>query len=134
MKPVEPTLWTLYRDRADAYFRAMLLCKGDQQYEGAVPLLAVHSAISLADAVLVQFIGKRGSSSHREAAAALRTLCGQAKASGVAHLEKLVRNKTDWEYGDRVVAPDEIDLAYNQAERFYAWVNNSFDLSRARIP
>jgi hypothetical protein len=60
MKNVPAGRMPHHRDRADAFFRTMGLIHDDDNYEKAVPLLAVHSAISLADAILVGCTGQRG--------------------------------------------------------------------------
>jgi hypothetical protein len=67
-------------------------------YASAAGLLAVHSAISYSDAVLIGLSGRRSrSENHQEAVRALRRACGKANVDrdGILHFQRLVSVKTD---------------------------------------
>jgi len=108
----------------------MKLIQDDKDYAEAVPLLAVHSAISLADAILVGLSGKRGSdTNHRDTIEALRQLCTSKKRScdGLQHLSWLLANKTELVYGDKRLDPDtQVKMAGFRAERFATWAYKTF--------
>ncbi len=125
MKPVAHDRWTLYRERAEAYLETMKLCRGQQPYDAAVPLLATHACISLADSILVYKQGYRGAEDHAEAGRELRKLCPSA-SDGLKHLTTLIANRTAWIYGDQRLSTNQVNLAYNSAERFFAWANRAF--------
>lgn len=126
MKPVAHDRWTLYRDRADAYLETMKLCRGQQPFDTAVPLLATHACISLADSILVYKSGHRGAENHAEAGRELRKLCRSGSDHGVKHLDALIGNRTAWIYGDQRVGVNDVNFAYNSADRFFAWANRAF--------
>jgi len=146
MKPIEKHRMLHYRDRAESFFRAMQLAAdrallGDEapQYADAAALLAVHSAISLADAVLVGCTGRRGNDEdHRVASVALRALCvgRHALADGVDHLTWLLARKSDLAYNEKRLSGEDLDRAVLKAERFAAWAYRTFpELARQeRIP
>ncbi|MGA7078793.1 MAG: hypothetical protein ACLPZJ_12770 [Terriglobales bacterium] len=108
----------------------MKLIQDDKDYAEAVPLLAVHSAISLADAILVGLTGERGSDrNHRETVGALQQLCASKRKTrdGLTHLSWLLENKTELIYGDTRLDPDtQIKSATLHAERFVAWAYKTF--------
>jgi hypothetical protein len=130
MKNVPKERMPHHRERADKFFHTMKLIQDDKGYAEAVPLLAVHSAISLADAILVGLTGERGSDrSHRETVEALQQLCASKKRTcdGLKHLSWLLGNKTELIYGDKRLDPDtQIKNAGLHAERFTAWAYTTF--------
>jgi hypothetical protein len=103
----------------------MKLCQdGLATYASAAALLAVHSAISYSDALLVEMTGTRPrGEDHQEAVAALRRACAKARIEhrGIAHLQKLLGVKTDVSYGDRHVDDSKIEALCITAERFRVW-------------
>lgn len=66
MKNVPKERMTRHRERADGLFRTMALIELDGQYIEALPHLAVHSAISYADAILIGCVGRRGSDGNHQ--------------------------------------------------------------------
>lgn len=130
MKNVPKDRMPHHRERAEKFFLTMKLIQDDKGYAEAVPLLAVHSAISLADAILVGLAGERGSDrNHRETVEALQQLCTSKKRScdGLKHLSWLLANKTELIYGDNRLDPDaQIKSATLHAERFAAWAYPTF--------
>jgi hypothetical protein len=130
MKAVDRAKLTVHLQRARSLFGAMqLLVDEPQTYGPAICLLAVHSAISLSDAILIAYTGKRSiDQNHRFAAKPLRALCHTMKADddGIKHLAWLVGRKTDFSYGDRPVSDDEVRHAAQTTERYQAWVHKTF--------
>jgi hypothetical protein len=115
----------VYHDRALQLANAMELCHDDMTaYCSAVALLAVHSAISYTDAVLIKLTGQRSrSQDHKKAVAAIEKACekGQIRTDGIKHLDKLVGAKTDVAYGDEEVDHQKIEFLYVAAARFQTW-------------
>ena len=73
MKNAAKEKYVHHLDRAESFYLTMQLIGGDPEYSGggayttAIPLLAVHAGISMADALLVFQRGKRGNDpNHRE--------------------------------------------------------------------
>ena len=130
MKDVDRIRMVHHRTRAKAFFDAMRLVSDDlPSYGEAVALLAVHSAISLSDAVVVAMIGARSNAQdHVAASKPLETLCQKKRLdrSGIKHLSWLLHRKTRFAYDDDVVVYAEIKLAAIAASRFRAWVYRTF--------
>lgn len=140
MKTTDPGKASHYRDRAEAFRRALNLCKDNStdtsssevlwfQYGPAIALLAIHSGIALADAVLVLKTGERCvADSHTEAASVLKKMCGKThkNADGVKHFVWLLGMKDDVSYGDRHITPDDIKSSIIKIDRFFVWMYNSF--------
>jgi hypothetical protein len=118
-------LFAVYHRRAIQLASAMQLCQDDlAAYASAAALLAVHSAISYSDAVLIGLGGRRPrNENHQEAVRALRRACGKAKVDheGISHLQRLVGAKTDISYGDRPVDNERTTALCIAAERFQVW-------------
>lgn len=124
----------VYRSRALQLAKAMNLCHdGMESYASAVALLAVHSAISFSDAVLIRLTGQRSrSKDHRKTIDAITDACKKAKiqTGGVKHLDKLVSAKTDISYGDREVDEQTVNVLYLAAGRFQAWAEHLLENER----
>lgn len=118
----------VHHDRALQLADAMNLCHdGMESYASAVALLAVHSAISFSDAVLIRLTGKRSySKNHRKAIDAITRACkkAQIEVGGIKHLDKLVSAKTDVSYGDKGVDKQAVNALYVAAGRFQAWAEH----------
>jgi hypothetical protein len=121
---IEARLSVYYR-RATQLADAMKLCRDDlAAYGSAVALLAVHSAISYSDAVLIGLGAKRlRGEDHREAITALKRACTRAKIdhNGISHYQRLVGVKTDVSYGEARIDNERVKALYITAERFQAW-------------
>ena len=116
---------TVYYSRATQLADAMKLCQDDlSAFASAAALLAVHSAISYSDAVLIGLGGTRPRGERRqEAIAALKRACTGARVDhkGVAHLQTLLSAKTDISYGEKQVDSQRIAALCIAAERFRVW-------------
>lgn len=115
----------VYHDRALQLTNAMKLCRDDlSSYASAAALLAIHSAISYNDALLIKLGGRRSrGEDHKQAIEAIRRACGTAKIKphGVEHLRKLIGSKTDVSYGDRGLTTEKAEVLCVLAERFQVW-------------
>jgi hypothetical protein len=117
--------FTVYYHRATQLAGAMKLCQDDlSSYSSAAVLLAVHSAISYSDALLIGLGGARPrGENHREAITALKRVCTGARVDhqGIAHLQRLLSAKTDISYGEKPVDNERITALCIAAERFQVW-------------
>jgi hypothetical protein len=117
--------FSVYHRRAVQLASAMQLCRDDlSSYASAAALLAVHSAISYSDSLLVGLNGARPrGENHQEAIPSLKRACSGAKIDhqGIAHLQRLLGAKTDISYGEKPVDDDRIAALCIAAERFQVW-------------
>jgi hypothetical protein len=117
--------FSTYRQRAIQLAGAMKLCRDDMPaYASAAALLAVHSAISYSDAVLI-WLGSfrpRGED-HRDAIRALKRACTGARIDqrGITHFQRLLGAKTEISYGNKRVEDERTLALCIAAERFQAW-------------
>jgi hypothetical protein len=117
--------FAVYYRRATQLADAMKLCQDDlSAYASAAALLAVHSAISYSDAVLIGLGGVRPrGENHRQAITVLKRVCSGAKVDhrGIVHLQRLLGSKTDISYGEEQIDRERISALCIAAERFEAW-------------
>jgi hypothetical protein len=117
--------FSVYYRRATQLADAMKLCQDDlAAYASAAALLAVHSAISYSDAVLIGLGGARPpGENHRKAITALKRACTGAKVDhrGITHLDRLLNAKTDISYGDKQVDDEEVPKLCVHAGQFRVW-------------
>ena len=117
--------FTVYYRRATQLADAMKLCRDDlSAYASAAALLAVHSAISYSDALLIGFGGVRPrGENHREAVTALKRACTKARVDqqGIGHFQKLLSVKTDVSYGEKRFDDERVEALCNTADRFRVW-------------
>ena len=115
----------------------MRLCQdGMSAYASAAALLAVHSAISYSDALLIALSGARPrSENHREAIAALKRACSGARIDrqGITHLDRLLNAKTDVSYGEKQVDNERIEALCIAAERFQVWAERILERREGRL-
>ncbi len=115
----------------------MKLCQdGMSEYASAAALLAVHSAISYSDALLIGLGGKRPrGENHRDAITALKRVCTGAKIEpqGIAHLQKLLSVKTDVSYGEEFVSEVKISALCDAAMRFETWAERVLHSRKGRL-
>jgi hypothetical protein len=129
--------YTVYYRRARQLASAMNLCQDDlSAYASAAALLAVHSAISYSDALLIELGGARPrGENHREAVTALKRACTKAKIDqhGIKHFESLVSAKTDISYGDKPVNEVRIAALCEAAKRFETWTERVLQRREGRL-
>lgn len=131
MRNVDPATTQQYIDKAGHFLQGMKLLNDDvANYRSGVGLLAIHSAISLSDAISVALTGKRGKyQDHAQAARGLNKLCASNKISnrqGINHFKWLLGQKNAVAYEHRRFDDDSVRLAVDKAEKFSAWAYNHF--------
>jgi len=128
---------TVYYRRATQLAGAMKLCQDDlSAYASAAVLLAVHSAISYSDAIVVGLGGPRPrGENHREAVIALKRTCSKVGMDhrGITHFERLLSAKTDISYGDKRVDDERVTALCIAAERFEAWAERILQRQGGRL-
>jgi len=99
-------------------------------YRTSIGLLAIHSAISLNDAILAGVTGQSGKSEdHSSAARELERICGELKVEkmpGVRHFSLLLSRKSDIAYGDQRIDDNDVKTVIDRAERFANWAYTHF--------
>jgi hypothetical protein len=129
--------FTVYYRRATQLADAMTLCQDDlSAYASGAALMAVHSAISYSDAVLIRLSGARPrGENHREAITALKRACSRSKIDhrGITHLDKLMGAKTDISYGEKQVDNERIAALCIAAERFRVWAERILQGQEGRL-
>ena len=131
MRNVNPAATQQYIEKADHFLKGMRrLNEGVESYRSGIGLLAIHSAISLSDAISVGLTGKRGKYEHHaQAARALDKLCGSNKISdtqGINHFKWLLGQKNAVAYEHPRFDDSSVRLAVEKAERFNVWAYNQF--------
>jgi hypothetical protein len=131
MKNLDPVATQQYIEKADHFFRAMKLAGLEiSEYRSSIALLAVHSAISLNDAITAGSTGKRVR--HQDHRAAARELEGISRKqriqnlNGVGHLRWLMVEKTRIAYGRERLDDALVRMSVDRAERFHSWAYNYF--------
>jgi hypothetical protein len=121
----------VYHRRAIQLADAMKLCQDDlPSYGSAAALLAVHSAISYSDAVLIGLGRSRPrGENHSQAIAAPRRACASFRIDhrGIAHFQSLIGAKTDISYGGRSIDNERVRAFCVAAERFQVWAERILD-------
>jgi hypothetical protein len=101
--------------------------KGDDSYANSASLLAIHSAISYADALRVGLGDLRlASEDHRSSVESLQRLLAERRfedMSGIKNLRDLVSRKSQVAYGDERLNFRASALLATKAERFAIWAN-----------
>jgi hypothetical protein len=114
-----------YIQRARDFFQAMQLLRDDGDYKNAAGLLAIHSAISYADALRVGLGDSRlQAESHTKSIIDLRNLLVQRRyenLSGVDHLAFLLSKKSAISYGKERFDLKSVQALNQRAERFAFW-------------
>ncbi len=131
MKNVSPVATKKYIEKADHFLKGMDLLYGDpQHYRTGIGLLAIHSAISLSDAIAMGLTGKRGKyQDHGHAASALEKLCTANKISdkkGIAHFKWLLGRKNVVAYQSDRFDDSSVKIAVDKAQRFNVWAYTQF--------
>jgi hypothetical protein len=129
--------FTVYHRRATQLAGAMKLCQDDlPSFASAAALLAVHSAISYSDALLIGLGETRPrGENHREAITALKRACTGARVDhrGIAHLQRLLSAKTDISYGEKLADDERITALCIAADRFQVWAERILQRREGRL-
>ncbi len=131
MENHNPLLTAHYVERADQFLQGMRLLADDlNSYGSGVGLLAVHSAISLNDAILVAVTGKHSKGdNHQTAVHGLETACHEGRVrdkNGINHFKWLISKKSNIAYGGDRVGDKELKQSITAAQRFAAWAYTHF--------
>jgi hypothetical protein len=126
-----PILTAHYVEKADHFLQGMRLLAYDfAAYRTGIGLLAIHSAISLNDAILAGVTGqRRKAEDHSIAARELERVCGELKIEkmpGVRHFSLLLSTKSEIAYGDQQIDDNGVKSAIDKAERFANWAYTHF--------
>jgi hypothetical protein len=131
LKNIDPVATLQYIEKADHFFQAMRLAADDlPAYRTGISLLAVHSAISLNDAITAGLTGKK--SKHQDHLAAVTELERLSRKhhvgnlNGIGHLRWLVSEKTRIAYSSQRLDDALVRMSVSRAERFQSWVYNYF--------
>jgi hypothetical protein len=131
MNNISPVATQHHVDKADHFLHGMnLLADDPSHYRTAIGLLAIHSAISLSDAITVGLTGKRGKyQDHGRGATELEGLCSSNRVSdkkGIAHFKWLLPRKSAVAYRSDRLDDASVKMAVDRAQRFNAWAYNEF--------
>jgi len=131
MRNLAPLLTAHYQEKATHFFQGMKLLADDlESYKTSIGLLAIHSAISLNDAILAGVTRKRGKGEdHATAARELQRICNRLKISntnGIIHFSWLLGKKTAIAYGEQRTDESILKLSIDKAERFSTWAYMHF--------
>jgi len=131
VRNINPIATSQYIEKADHFLQGMKLLGEDAgSYRSGIGLLAVHSAISLTDAIMIGCTGRRGKyQDHLQSARALEELCRSSRVrdrKGVQHLHWLLSQKNVIAYEHRRLDDNSIRMAMDRAEKFSAWAYNCF--------
>ena len=126
-----PILTAQYVEKADHFLQGMRLLAYDYAaYRSGIGLLAIHSAISLNDAILAGVAGARSKAEdHTSAARELERVCGELKITttpGLRHFSWLLSRKSHIAYGDQRIDDNDVKAAVDKAERFANWAYTHF--------
>jgi hypothetical protein len=131
LKNLDPITTQQYIEKADHFLQAMKLAALDlAPYRTGIALLAVHSAISLNDAITSGLTGKSGKhQDHLAAVKGLESISNKhhiQNLNGIGHFRWLLAEKTRIAYG-RVRLDDAfVRMSIDRAERFHSWAYNYF--------
>lgn len=131
MKNLDPIATRQYIDNADHFFQAMKLAADDlAAYRTGIGLLAVHSAISLNDAITSGITGRKNKhQDHAAAATGLEKIVKRHRIGdlrGVNHFRWLLSQKTHIAYSRNRLDDALVRLSVDRAEKFQAWAYNNF--------
>jgi hypothetical protein len=131
LRNISPIAARQYIEKADHFLQGMKLLADDvPAYRTGIGLLAIHSAVSLGDAITIGITGKRGRyQDHVQAARELGKICapqGVSNMQGIDHFSWLLGQKNVVAYEGRRFDDKSVRLAVDKAERFHAWAYNYF--------
>ena len=123
----------VFLERARQLSIARDLVREDAEYASATALLAVHTAIAVNDALLMELSGERyKGADHRRALKATERMCTakNIRTAGLKHFRTLLSKKTDVSYGeDRISFETASALAYS-SQRFEEWALSILKMGR----
>ena len=128
---IDPVATQQYIEKADHFVHGMKLLNDDvSSYRTGIGLLAIHSAISLNDAITLGLTGKRKTyQDHTMAARELEKVCSSSGISdkkGVDHFKWLLGRKNAVAYEHQRFDDKSVSLAVDKAEKFSTWAYTYF--------
>ena len=120
-----------YVEKAAHFLEALKRLAEDAEFadNASLGLLAVHTAISLNDAILAATTGKGSKGEdHRAAAGQLEKVCKTMKkdTKGIQHLRWLLSKKTDIAYGEKRTTRPDLEMSVLKVRRFWDWAFTTF--------
>lgn len=115
----------VFIERGDQLSESRKLMKDSPEYTSALALVSIHCAIAFNDALLVKLTGKHEvATDHMIAVKRTKKQCTTKKipATGIRHLEDLLRAKTRVSYSDERTTFETANRLAVASERFEAWV------------
>jgi hypothetical protein len=115
----------VFIERGDQLSESRKLMKDYPEYTSALALVSIHCAIAFNDALLVKLTGKHEiDTDHMVAVKRTKKQCTSKKipATGIRHLEDLLRAKTRVSYSDERTTFETANRLAVASERFEAWV------------
>ncbi|MBW4038290.1 MAG: hypothetical protein HIU91_05305 [Acidobacteria bacterium] len=115
----------IFIERGNQLSESRRLMADSPDYSSALALVSIHCAIALNDALLVKLTGKHDvATDHTVAAKRTKRQCSSKKipASGIKHLEDLLKAKTRVSYSDQRTTFETANRLAVASERFEAWV------------
>jgi len=109
--------------KSDQFERAAVHAAAKEDWDAAVAN-AVHSAISMADALAVFYLGKRSAAQEHEESAALLFQLGidrREVGRAASHPTELLKVKNLAEYEERLLGQRDSEQAMKHLSRFTAW-------------
>lgn len=131
MKNLDPVATRQYIEKADHFLQTMKLAALElAPYRTSIALLAVHSAISLNDAIACGLTAKRSDEQdHLSAVKRLESISRKHRIqnlNGVGHFRWLLTQKTRIAYGPERLDDALVLMSVDKAERFHSWAYNYF--------
>jgi hypothetical protein len=131
VKNIDPIATQQYIEKADHFLQAMKLVAIElPPYRTGIALLAVHSAISLNDAITSGLTGKKPKhEDHMAAVIELESISRElhiGNRNGIGHFRWLIAEKSKIAYGRQRLDDTLVRMSVDRAERFHAWAYNHF--------
>lgn len=124
-KDINRNVAKIYFEKAKDFYAAMYESYANENWN-TVGLTAVHSVISLTDALLAHYGGVRNTSQdHKSAGKLLKNYIQDVSVQQQEkHLIKIIAKKNLIEYEGRVFTKKEAEDIKKQTERFFEWGKN----------
>ncbi len=129
---IEPSKYSVYFDKAEAFFRAMTAAYRDEN-RYSTGLEAVHCAISATDALLAKRFGIRCTGKdHRDVIRLIQERMGPQSKEQAALLSRIINMKNQIEYEDRMFTAKEAEEIFKRTDRYYNWIKTQLAGSQER--
>ncbi len=129
-----PAKYKNYVRKSDELARASRESLERQDWNATVST-AILSAISIADAICVCYLGERSADrDHKKSVDLLLTvdLDREELKKNTRHLAGLLRHKNEAEYEEKLFDEKEALAAFDQLDRFRTWAKSKLQMTRTR--